>query len=83
MKCPHCNESLPLIVCPECNGEIPEKSLYCCWCGNRIKMQEKVEEKVDFSERTLCSDGNCIGTINENGICNICRKPYTPAERGG
>jgi hypothetical protein len=43
----------------------------------------KVEEKVDFSERTLCSDGNCIGTINEKGICNICGKPYTPVEGGG
>ena len=72
MKCPHCNEIIPFILCSECSGEIPEKSLYCCWCGNRMK----VEEKVDFSERTLCSDGNCIGTINEKGICNICGKPY-------
>ena len=78
MKCPHCNELLPFILCPECNGEMPEKSLYCCWCGNRMKM----EEKVDFSERTLCSDGNCIGTINESGICNICGKPDTPVAGG-
>ena len=80
MKCPHCNERLPFIPCPECNGEIPEKSLYCCWCGNRMKV---VEEKVDFSERTLCGDGNCIGTINEKEICNICGKPYIPGERDG
>ncbi len=73
MKCPHCNGIVPFILCPECKGEIPEKSLYCCWCGKQMK----VEEKVDFSERTLCSDGNCIGTINEKGICNICGKPYT------
>jgi hypothetical protein len=79
MKCPHCNELLPFILCPECNGEIPEKSLYCSWCGSRIK---KEEEKVDFSERTLCSDGNCIGTINESGICNICGKPYISVEGG-
>jgi hypothetical protein len=31
----------------------------------------------DFSERKLCSDGSCIGVINEEGICNICGKPYT------
>ncbi len=29
----------------------------------------------DWSERTLCSDGNCIGTINEKGYCCICGKP--------
>ncbi len=75
MKCPHCHEALPTTLCPGCNGEIPEKSLYCCWCGNR--MMVKVEERVDFSERILCSDGNCIGTINEEGVCNICKKPYT------
>ena len=73
MKCPHCNEILPFILCPECGGETVEGSLYCCRCGKMIKK----EEKVDFSERTLCSDGNCIGTINEKGICNICGKPYT------
>ncbi|MFB3886662.1 MAG: hypothetical protein ACE144_15655 [Thermodesulfobacteriota bacterium] len=74
MQCPRCNEAIPFILCSACQGEIPEKSLYCCWCGERVKVE--VEEKVDFSERTLCSDGNCIGTINEKGICNICGKPY-------
>ena len=73
MKCPHCDGMLSFVVCPECRGETPEGSLYCCRCGKMIRK----EEKVDFSERTLCSDGNCIGTINEKGICNICGKPYT------
>jgi hypothetical protein len=72
MKCPRCNETLPFILCPECQAEIPEKSLYCCWCGHPMK--QEVEE-VDFSERKLCSDGNCIGVINEQGVCNICGKP--------
>ncbi len=29
----------------------------------------------DWSERILCSDGKCIGTINEKGYCSICGKP--------
>ena len=74
MKCPRCDEMLPFILCSECKGEIPEKSHYCCWCGNPIK-REKVE--IDFSERIPCSDGTCIGTINDEGVCNICKKPYT------
>ena len=73
MKCPRCDEALPFILCPECQGEIPEKSLYCCWCGQPIPREEA---ETDFSERKLCSDGNCIGVINEQGVCNICGKPY-------
>ena len=82
MKCPHCHEALPAILCAGCSGEIPEKSLYCCWCGTRIEVKVEEKEKVDFSERILCSDGNCIGTLNEEGVCNICQKPYTQATGG-
>jgi D-alanine-D-alanine ligase-like ATP-grasp enzyme len=39
------------------------------------KSEEKVE--IDFSQRVPCSDGNCVGVINEQGVCNICGKPYT------
>jgi hypothetical protein len=35
----------------------------------------------DFNERILCSDGNCIGTINKKGICNICGKPQTGEDK--
>jgi hypothetical protein len=33
------------------------------------------------SQRIPCSDGNCIGTINENGVCNICGKPFKQEEK--
>jgi len=75
MKCPHCQQTLPFLVCPQCGRETPEGSLYCSQCGSPIK-QENVREEVDFSERRLCTDGTCIGVINERGICNICGKPY-------
>jgi hypothetical protein len=73
MKCTQCGESLPFLPCAECGAETPAGSLYCCQCGRPVKKEEKV---VDLTERTLCSDGNCIGTINENEVCNICGKPY-------
>jgi len=76
MKCPRCNEALPFILCTECGGETPEGSLYCCRCGNLMR-KEKVE--INFSDRIPCSDGSCIGIINEEGVCNICKKPYTGA----
>lgn len=73
MKCPHCDKEFPLMLCPECRGETLEKSRYCCWCGSPMMMEEG---DADFSQRKLCSDGTCIGVINEEGVCNICRKPY-------
>jgi len=72
MKCPHCNETIPFSFCPECGGETPEGSVYCCRCGKWMKK----EEPIDFSERIPCSDGTCIGIINEKGVCNECGKPY-------
>ncbi len=73
MRCPRCNEILPSNTCPDCGAEILEGSLYCSWCGHAIPK----EEETDFSDRRLCSDGNCIGVINEQGVCNICGKPYS------
>lgn len=49
-----------------------QKSRHCCWCGNPITAEVG---ETDLPERKLCSDGNCIGTINEEGVCNICGKP--------
>ncbi len=74
MECPRCGENLPVILCQDCRGESPVGSAYCCRCGHTLKMPEA---DAQVSERTLCSDGACIGTINEKGVCNICGKPYT------
>jgi len=73
MKCPHCEGILPSIKCEFCGGETPEESIYCYLCGNLIKRESP---KIDISERIPCSDGNCVGTINEDGVCSICKKPY-------
>jgi hypothetical protein len=44
-----------------------------------LEFSQKSKEKVkaDFSQRILCSDGNCVGVINNQGVCSICGKPYT------
>lgn len=79
MECPHCGYLLAFSSCSECGGEIPAKSRYCCWCGNLVKA---AEEEKDSSDRIPCSDGNCIGTINDQKVCNICGKPYTEKSEG-
>ena len=72
MRCPHCNETISAVACQSCSKGIPDQSLFSCWCGVPVKK----EEPVDLSERVPCSDGACIGTINEKGVCSICGKSY-------
>jgi predicted amidophosphoribosyltransferase len=80
MKCPHCETDLPSRECPECHESVPLEGRFCHHCGVEMSQQGAPqlngEDAPDFSERTLCSDGTCIGIINEEGICNECGKPY-------
>ena len=76
MECPHCHQSLPFLLCSECGSQTPEESHFCCNCGKPVRKEERVEKEMDLSERILCRDGNCIGVINERGMCNVCGKPY-------
>jgi hypothetical protein len=80
IKCPHCEVDLPSRECPECHESAPLEARFCCQCGAEMPLPESAaesgEDTVDFSERTLCSDGACIGVINEKGVCNECGKPY-------
>ena len=36
----------------------------------------KPQKDIDWQNRVLCSDGNCIGVIGSDGCCNECGKPY-------
>lgn len=38
----------------------------------------KSHDDIDWENRTLCSDGNCIGVIGPDGRCKECGKPYDP-----
>ena len=84
MKCPHCGQNLAAGSCASCGSEVFQESLFCHRCGSKLEKAEAkpvaVEaeaEKPDFSKRILCSDGTCIGVVNEQGVCKVCGKPYT------
>jgi predicted amidophosphoribosyltransferase len=82
MKCPHCGQALGERICPSCRSEVLEESSFCHRCGVSLEAPAAAppeEEDTDFSKRTLCSDGTCIGVIDERGICKVCGKPYTGA----
>ena len=91
--CHHCGHELPapegeppkLLTCASCGHVAPESANYCAQCGESLKEGDDLVEGAidlgDLSERTACSDGNCIGIIGPDGKCTECGKPYTgPAE---
>jgi Skp family chaperone for outer membrane proteins len=45
--------------------------------ANQLATDKVVLEGIINSnkDRVPCGDGNCIGTLNENGVCGICGKP--------
>jgi hypothetical protein len=82
MKCPHCGKDIGGRKCSSCGSEVVQGSLFCHQCGMKLELPPAEPDKgedvtVDFSRRILCSDGNCIGVINEQGFCKVCGKPYT------
>ena len=36
----------------------------------------KNQADIEWENRRLCSDGNCIGVIGPDGLCKECSKPY-------
>jgi len=55
---------------------------FCSRCSIELTTADQTEtegaEESGFSKRALCSDGTRIGVINEEGICKVCGKAYTP-----
>jgi predicted amidophosphoribosyltransferase len=80
MKCPQCGQNIGVETCPSCGSHVLAEGLFCHRCGKKMERTagkpDSAEEDSDFSRRTLCSDGTCIGVINEHGLCKVCGKPY-------
>lgn len=82
MLCETCSKEFEKTTCPHCKEDIFRFGAYCYLCGGELAVEpsagEETGEDDDFSKRILCSDGACIGVIDERGICKVCGKPYTP-----
>ena len=84
------NTGYLLLRCPSCGRNIavdplkafPSRRMKGYPVNKEDSIEEHFEDKrekeveIDFSQRFPCSDGNFIGVINEQGVCNTCGKPY-------
>jgi hypothetical protein len=87
MICERCSLEIDAITCSRCGEIVVRLGPFCYACGASLSEQagssstegglEQAESAIDFSQRLLCSDGTCIGVVNEQGTCKVCGKPYT------
>lgn len=88
MQCEKCGQEIETLVCVGCGKTVIRLGPFCYLCGHAVGQEDAGcadsagsadnGEAIDFSSRLLCSDGACIGVINEQGLCKVCGKPYTP-----
>jgi predicted amidophosphoribosyltransferase len=80
MLCEKCAGEAEHTTCTHCGKEVARLGPYCYVCGNELtdRTDHQEQEHDDLSNRILCSDGTCIGVIDEKGFCRECGKPYTP-----
>ncbi len=79
MICEKCGSEVETVKCVHCGQEVIRLGPHCYHCGKELHVHAEGEtDNTDFDNRILCSDGACIGVINEHGICKVCGKPYTP-----
>jgi len=77
MICEKCGLETESTQCNACGKEIVRLGQYCYLCGAEFLKAAETED-TDFDNRVLCSDGACIGVIDEKGVCKVCGKPYSP-----
>jgi len=80
MLCEKCQAEIETVTCNKCGEAIIPIGNYCYLCGADLRLksnEEEGEDTIDLSSRILCSDGTCIGVV-ENGVCKLCGKPYIP-----
>ena len=91
MVCEKCAREIEEVTCGSCGSVLIKLGRFCYLCGAGLTEQsegrgqdaehglpgEQEGSEVDFSNRILCSDGTCIGVINDRGVCKVCGKPYT------
>jgi hypothetical protein len=90
MLCEKCSQEIDAVTCASCGKSVRELGRFCYHCGRELheyinpsgttggSPREDSADTIDFSTRVLCSDGACIGVINEQGTCRVCGKPYAP-----
>jgi len=78
LECPECGNELESRTCESCQGDNLPDAKFCCYCGESLAelLDRPVsDDPYDLENRVLCSDENCIGVINEQGICSECGRP--------
>lgn len=83
MLCEQCGKEVETAMCGQCGTVVMRLGPFCYSCGKELDTVPSASTgietaDIDFSSRILCSDGSCIGVVDEKGFCKVCGKPYNP-----
>lgn len=85
---PPAQDEYGFLGCPNCRtkNRVPKGystniKIRCGKCGFLIHGGDSESGETDWSQRTLCGDGNCTGVIGSNGKCSVCGKTYSEGKR--
>ena len=77
VRCPSCQTTIEIaVVSHQANTSQDIRQKEKEGISRTLQESNKVAQRNDFREKVLCSDGNCIGVIGEDGLCTVCKKPY-------
>jgi hypothetical protein len=85
MLCEKCAQEFETTLCTHCGGTVIKLGPHCYQCGmafDTIAAETEQGDDLDLSARILCSDGACIGVVDEKGVCKVCGKQYVPESQG-
>ena len=81
-RCKECEKPLnqePGEEGPEKSEELDNKDLPFEDESSSMDKNSAASADIDWGNRALCSDGNCIGVIGTDGRCKECGKPFENA----
>ncbi|MGL4209746.1 MAG: double zinc ribbon domain-containing protein [Candidatus Adiutrix sp.] len=77
LECENCGHKPATTTCSSCKEKVPSWVTFCPHCGQSVKRKPLSALKGDpmsIENRRACSDGNCIGILDEGGRCVVCGK---------
>ncbi len=82
----HPESDVSIIICPGCGVKNRLRDYYdiekikCGRCGSILFESTTYYNDENLSDRILCGDDTCIGTVQKDGRCNYCGRSYQNAK---